>query len=454
MTTLATLSSKRLDEVKSRKSALLNGRYEKICTLGKGNFGKVYLARDCNTGQEVAVKVVDRASIKSGDQRQHALNEKKICEGFAQRLNHKNVVHVYEVFTDHENIYVAMEYVEGGELFEKIKQRHRLEEPLAKRWFREVIEAVNYIHKNGIVHRDLKPENVLIDKYQKIRICDFGFGKFCERQQVLNTYCGSPFYAAPEMVTATPYRGPPVDMWSCGVILFAMLAGTLPFQGDDMPQLFRRINSGTYTMPHHISREAADLISRLLCKSARNRISAEECLKHPWLHRTKNGLEQRHSSVSSSSRYHHHTAASTPSLSLSRLSSTDGQTTTQPATPATTSDIKTGSAKVPPLPTVTVTTATTLAGSISSSLQSSRNKKSKASRLFTKIFPNKKTQVAPALKTTSEKSSYYNHPVTTTYSSSTPIKSKRRIKDVENKVVLRFKGLLKIAFQRRLTDKD
>ncbi|KAI8147967.1 kinase-like domain-containing protein [Fennellomyces sp. T-0311] len=402
MAAVPSVSSRRLDEVKSRKSVLFDGRYEKLCTLGKGNFGKVYLARDCRTGQEVAVKVVDKTSIKSGERRQHALNEKEICEGFAQRLNHKNVVHVYEVFTDNENIYVAMEYVEGGELFEKIKLRHRLEEPLAKRWFREIIEAVDYIHKNGIVHRDLKPENVLIDKYQKIRICDFGFGKLCERQQVLNTYCGSPFYAAPEMVTATPYRGPPVDMWSCGVILFAMLAGTLPFQGDDMPQLFRRINSGAYTMPHHISREAADLISRLLCKSAKNRISAEDCLKHPW--------------------FNHNSPSSLYEL--------------VPNTPAAN---KTSSSALssPSLTAVPAPTTTTTLASTSSSLHS--RKKSRASRLFTKMF-SKKAQVAPTDKVTP--------------SSPPSSKGKKKIKGVESKMVHRVKGLLKTAFQRRLTDRD
>ncbi|KAI7851684.1 kinase-like domain-containing protein [Circinella umbellata] len=454
---MTSISSRRLDEVKSRKSVLFDGRYERICTLGKGNFGKVYLARDCSTGQEVAVKVVDKTSIKSGDQRQHALNEKEICEGFSQRLNHKNVVNVYEVFTDHENIYVAMEYVEGGELFEKIKQRHRLEEPLAKRWFREIIEAVYYIHKNGIVHRDLKPENVLIDKYQKIRICDFGFGKFCERQQVLNTYCGSPFYAAPEMVTATPYRGPPVDMWSCGVILFAMLAGTLPFQGNDMPQLFRRINNGAYTMPQHISREAADLINRLLCKSAKGRISAEECLKHPWLNRNNRlvrGLESSSSTTSKTTtkaKYHH---PSTPCLSLSRLSSSDQ---TQPTTPATTISAINNNNNV--APTIT-TVATTLEEAGSSSLHSSNNKKSKASRLFTKMFT-KKTQVAPTTRTknnSNEKNSNNSSNNSSTTSNnnnlSSPKKGKKRIKDVEHKVVHRFKGFLKTAFQRRLTEKD
>jgi serine/threonine protein kinase len=123
----------------------------------------------------------------------------------------------------------------------------------------------------------------LIDKTQQIQICDFGFGNIIQQQhQVLNTYCGSPFYAAPEMVTATPYRGPPVDLWSCGVILYTMLTGSLPFQSNDMPRLFQKISHGQFAMPTNITNEAADLIHRLLCKDPKDRITASECLLHPW----------------------------------------------------------------------------------------------------------------------------------------------------------------------------
>jgi serine/threonine protein kinase len=125
---------------------------------------------------------------------------------------------------------------------------------------------------------------VLIDKAQSIRICDFGFGNVVrEQHEVLSTYCGSPFYAAPEMVTATPYRGPPVDLWSCGVILYAMLTGSLPFQGDEMPQLFQKISRSQYSIPPYVTRDASDLIQRLLCRDARDRITAKDCLLHPWL---------------------------------------------------------------------------------------------------------------------------------------------------------------------------
>ncbi|KAI8577830.1 hypothetical protein K450DRAFT_212331 [Umbelopsis ramanniana AG] len=261
----------------------IDEQYRRIRTLGKGNFGKVYLAEHRQTLQQVAIKTVDKRNFKNEDQKIHALNEKSISHDFSMRLHHKNIVEVYEVITDDDFIYIIMEYLEGGELFDKIKERGRLEENLAKQWFKEIVEAVKYIHDNGIVHRDLKPENVLLDKNQHIRLCDFGFGKVCDDQQLLTTYCGSPFYAAPEMVTATPYTGPKVDIWSCGVILFAMLSGKLPFQCENMPDLFKKISIGAYNVPHSIKSSPAALIARMLCVKPADRASAQDILEHAWL---------------------------------------------------------------------------------------------------------------------------------------------------------------------------
>ncbi|KAI8992665.1 kinase-like domain-containing protein, partial [Pilobolus umbonatus] len=235
-----------------------------------------------------AVKIVDKRTLKSGDQKQHAIREFSICETFATNLKHKNIVEVYDVLSENDHIYIVMDYIPGGELFDKIKQSKGLPEHTAKKWFREMVYAIEYIHQacnlNNIVHRDLKPENVLIDANDTIKICDFGFGNTIKQQEeVLNTYCGSPFYAAPEMVTATPYIGPPVDLWSCGVILFAMLTGSLPFQGDDMPVLFQKISKAQYVIPHYVSRDASDLIRKLLCKDPADRITATGCLTHAWL---------------------------------------------------------------------------------------------------------------------------------------------------------------------------
>ncbi|KAG1207261.1 hypothetical protein G6F35_011043 [Rhizopus arrhizus] len=222
-------------------------------TLGSGNFGKVYLVEERASKEQFAAKIVDKKIFKAGDQKLHAEKEQKICEIFSKRLSHKHIVKIHEVFTEQDLIYIIMDYVEGGELFHRIREKKKLPENEARTWFREIMEAVDYIHENNIVHRDLKPEN------------------------------GNPFYAAPEMVTATPYQGPPADVWSCGVILYAMLTGFLPFQADQMPELFRKIKAGEYRPPPGVSVIAADLIRKLLCVDARKRMTTKECLSHPWL---------------------------------------------------------------------------------------------------------------------------------------------------------------------------
>ncbi|KAI7904445.1 kinase-like domain-containing protein [Cokeromyces recurvatus] len=277
-------SMDRFNEVKPRNTITFNEKYNKLETLGRGNFGKVYLVENNETKEKYAAKVIDRKAFKSIEQNQHIERELEICKSFASDLNHPNIVQVYDVMIENDYIYIVMDYIEGGELFDHIRQAKGLSPSTSRRWFRQLIQAVDYIHKNNIIHRDLKPENIMIDKSQRLRICDFGFGNIVKRQhEVLNTYCGSPFYAAPEMVTATPYYGPPVDLWSCGVILYAMLTGSLPFQGGDMPALFHRISSGIYTVPSSVNKDAIDLISRLLCRDAKQRYSAEDCLNHPWL---------------------------------------------------------------------------------------------------------------------------------------------------------------------------
>lgn len=272
-----------VENINPRECDIFQDRYRKIKILGKGNFGEVFLAEEVSTKRKVAIKVVDTRRFKNSDQKRHAENEKEICKLFAKNNKHQNIVDVMEVSTHNHCIYFVLEYVDGGELYEKIKLEGRIPETQAKVWFKQLIEAVAYIHKHGIVHRDLKPENVLVDKVGNIRLCDFGFGKLFDATKLLDTYCGSPFYAAPEMVTATPYRGPPVDMWSCGVILYAMLTGQLPFHCETMPELFKKISLAHYSEPSTLSDEALNLIKCLLCRNPKRRITAENVLKHAWL---------------------------------------------------------------------------------------------------------------------------------------------------------------------------
>ncbi|KAI8389377.1 kinase-like domain-containing protein [Blakeslea trispora] len=279
-------------ESKQKRCRIFDDRYKKIKILGKGNFGEVFLAEDFTTRKRVAIKVVDTKKFKNEDQKRHAENEKEICRLFSKRnFRHPHIVNVKDVSVENYCNYYVLEYVDGGELYERIKREGKIQESQAKVWFRQLVEAVDYIHKHGIVHRDLKPENVLLDKAGTIRLCDFGFGKIFDATQLLDTYCGSPFYAAPEMVTATPYRGPPVDMWSCGVILYAMLTGQLPFHCDTMPELFKKISMAEYMEPSTLSIEALDLIRSLLCRNPKRRMTAEGVLKHAWL--KNNGMTKK-----------------------------------------------------------------------------------------------------------------------------------------------------------------
>ncbi|KAI9006535.1 kinase-like domain-containing protein, partial [Phycomyces nitens] len=259
------------------------GRYEHLRVLGRGSYGEVSLAVHVETGKKVAIKVIERSSFKSKNQETYALNELTVCQGFSKGLGHKNIVDYYDVHSDASSIYIVMEHVKGGDLSKPIKQRGRIGEPEARRLFKQLLEAVHHLHNNGIAHRDLKPENVLLDDSNNIRLCDFGFGCICANDKLLETYCGTPFYAAPEIVSATPYKPFPMDMWSCGVILFTLLTGWLPFHSPSYDELFESIRQVRYDIPLFVSLEATDLVSKILVKDPDTRLTAKECLEHPWL---------------------------------------------------------------------------------------------------------------------------------------------------------------------------
>ncbi|RUS18633.1 kinase-like domain-containing protein [Endogone sp. FLAS-F59071] len=269
-------------EVKRRKPCAIDKSYQRLKTLGKGNFGKVYLAEHRESKLKVAIKMVDKHSVNNNEQMENAFNEKKISETIS-RFQHDAIAKVYEVIQDDDHIWIIMEFYEGGELFEKVEAQGRLEESEARRWFREIMEGVAFLHRLDVVHRDIKPENILLDRNGHIRICDFGFAKVFRKEELLETYCGSPHYAAPEMVKETPYSGPAVDIWSCGVLLYIMLSGKLPFQSENTPALFKKICTGNYPLSKYICSEAAELISKMLNVESELRPTAERVLQHPWL---------------------------------------------------------------------------------------------------------------------------------------------------------------------------
>ncbi|KAI3824075.1 hypothetical protein L1987_05522 [Smallanthus sonchifolius] len=195
---------------------------------------------------------------------------------------HPHIIRLYEVIETPSDIYVVMEYVKSGELFDYIVEKGRLQEEEGRIFFQQIISGVEYCHRNMVVHRDLKPENLLLDSKCNVKIADFGLSNIMRDGHFLKTSCGSPNYAAPEVISGKLYAGPEVDVWSCGVILYALLCGTLPFDDENIPNLFKKIKGGIYTLPSHLSPGARDLIPRMLVVDPMKRITIPEIRLHPW----------------------------------------------------------------------------------------------------------------------------------------------------------------------------
>jgi 5'-AMP-activated protein kinase catalytic alpha subunit len=195
---------------------------------------------------------------------------------------HPHIIRLYEVIETPTDIYVVMEYVKSGELFDYIVEKGRLQEDEARNFFQQIISGVEYCHRNMVVHRDLKPENLLLDSKCNVKIADFGLSNIMRDGHFLKTSCGSPNYAAPEVISGKLYAGPEVDVWSCGVILYALLCGTLPFDDENIPNLFRKIKGGIYTLPSHLSPGARDLIPRMLVVDPMKRMTIPDIRLHPW----------------------------------------------------------------------------------------------------------------------------------------------------------------------------
>ncbi|KAJ3235655.1 protein kinase, AMP-activated, alpha 2 catalytic subunit [Chytriomyces hyalinus] len=246
-------------------------------TLGEGTFGKVKLGVHWRTGEKVAVKAIQKSKIKTVKQMNSVQREVRLMK----LLKHPHIVDVKETLEDENEIFLVMEYASGGELFDYIAKQCQQDENMARVYFRQVVSAINYCHQNSIIHRDLKPENLLLDKDGNIKIIDFGFGNTFHRDRTLDTYCGSPYYAAPEMVKGIPYTGPEVDIWSMGVILYALITGNLPFDSRDMPILYSLIAKGDYQRIR-TSDTANDLVSIMLVVDPTKRAKIAQVIDHPW----------------------------------------------------------------------------------------------------------------------------------------------------------------------------
>ena len=247
-------------------------------TLGAGGFGKVKLAIHEFTGSKVAIKIINKKLIKSQKISSKIQREIRLMKYF----NHPNIIKLYQVLDTAQNIFVVMEYVPGGELFELVNEARGFDETTCRRYFRQIIDGVEYCHQNLVTHRDLKLENILIDEKGVIKIADFGLSNFMKDGQFLKTSCGSLHYAAPEIVLGVQYTGAEIDIWSCGVILFAMLTGSLPFEDENKAVIVEKITKGTFSIPSNVSPEARDLISKMIRVNPVHRISIPEIKRHPW----------------------------------------------------------------------------------------------------------------------------------------------------------------------------
>ncbi|XP_054996589.1 5'-AMP-activated protein kinase catalytic subunit alpha-2 isoform X1 [Sorex araneus] len=254
------------------------GHYVLGDTLGVGTFGKVKIGEHQLTGHKVAVKILNRQKIRSLDVVGKIKREIQNLKLF----RHPHIIKLYQVISTPTDFFMVMEYVSGGELFDYICKHGRVEEMEARRLFQQILSAVDYCHRHMVVHRDLKPENVLLDAHMNAKIADFGLSNMMSDGEFLRTSCGSPNYAAPEVISGRLYAGPEVDIWSCGVILYALLCGTLPFDDEHVPTLFKKIRGGVFYIPEYLNRSVATLLMHMLQVDPLKRATIKDIREHEW----------------------------------------------------------------------------------------------------------------------------------------------------------------------------
>lgn len=270
------------------KGSVLMERYELGRLLGQGTFAKVYYARSIRTGQSVAIKVIDKEKIL----RVGLVDQIKREISVMRLIRHPYIVQFHEVMATKTKIYFVIEYAKGGELFNKVA-KGKLKEDIARKYFQQLINAIDYCHSRGVYHRDLKPENLLLDENENLKVSDFGLSALAEsiRQDgLLHTTCGTPAYVAPEVINRKGYDGAKADIWSCGVILFVLLAGYLPFHDSNLMEMYRKIGKAEFRFPSWFPQEAKRLISRILDPNPDTRISISKIRESYWFRR---GLNSR-----------------------------------------------------------------------------------------------------------------------------------------------------------------
>lgn len=260
------------------------GNYDLGKTIGNGKFGKVKIGTHVLTGEKVAIKIVKKNRIDK-DGVPLVYREINIMK-LLKLLDHPNIIKLYEIVELENVVFMIMEYAAGGEILDYLITHGKLPEREAKRFFAQVVSAMQYCHKLHVIHRDLKAENLLLDANCNIKIIDFGLSNAYVPGELMKTFCGSPTYAAPELIHRKNYVGPPVDVWSMGVLLYVLVCGKLPFEGADLRSLLLKSVNAEYTIPGHVSFECSELIRCMLVVDPEERATLEEICRHPWLRGT------------------------------------------------------------------------------------------------------------------------------------------------------------------------
>ena len=246
--------------------------------LGEGNFSTVKLATHSLTEEQVAIKILEKTRIAKKEDKIRINREIEIMK----KVNHYNIARLYQIVENKFTIYLIQEHIQGKEFMEYLTKNGKLSEIEACKFYHQMISALEYIHQCGIAHRDFKPENILLTNNNLLKIIDFGLGNFYKNNQLLKTSCGSPCYCPPEMIKEESYNGALSDIWSSGIILYLMLCGNLPFYHEQNDIMFKKILSGKFDLPKHLSNNAKDILKKILEVDPKKRMKFEEIKSHPW----------------------------------------------------------------------------------------------------------------------------------------------------------------------------